>query len=65
MALLALKCDLREDPDAARGLRERGYPKGTLSYEDGLDVAKRIRAVRYMGKPQPRDPFNRAIRRHC
>jgi Rho family protein len=48
--LVALKCDLREDPVVRQKLSERGYPRGTLSYEDGLGVAQRIHAQRYLGE---------------
>lgn len=47
IVLVALKCDLREDEVANRKLIERGQ-RGILSYEDGLEVAKRIRAHRYL-----------------
>lgn len=45
----ALKCDLRED----RAVKERlqrfnGHP---VQYDEGLAVARRIRASRYLGKP--------------
>lgn len=45
--LAALKCDLRDD----RNVRERlaRYNKTTVQYEEGLAVARRIRASRYLG----------------
>lgn len=47
--LVALKCDLREDPAVVQQLRSRGI-NGPIRYEEGLEVAKRIRAVRYLGE---------------
>lgn len=44
---LALKCDLRED----RAVQDRlaRYGMHTIQYEEGLTVARRIRASRYLG----------------
>jgi Rho family, other len=47
IALVALKCDLRED-DATKERLAR-YGEKCISYEEGLAVAKRIRATRYLG----------------
>ncbi|EIN06070.1 hypothetical protein PUNSTDRAFT_90840 [Punctularia strigosozonata HHB-11173 SS5] len=46
LVLVALKCDLRED----RGVAERlaRYGTHTVQYEEGLAVARRIRASRYL-----------------
>jgi len=46
LVLVALKCDLRED----RAIVERLERYGTqpVQYEEGLEVAKRIRASRYL-----------------
>jgi len=46
LVLVALKCDLRED----RTVRERlaRYGRTTVQYEEGLTVARRIRASRYL-----------------
>ena len=44
IVLVALKCDLRP----ANGEEEEGEPK-MLTYHQGLDVAKRIQALRYLG----------------
>ena len=49
LVLVALKCDLRpapgeEDEDSSEPKRP------TLTYHQGLEVAKRIRALRYLGK---------------
>ncbi len=47
MCLVALKCDLRDD----RAVQERlaRYGMHTVQYEEGLAVARRIRASRYLG----------------
>ena len=47
LALVALKCDLRDD----EGTKERlaRYGEKCISYEEGLEMAKHIRAVRYLG----------------
>jgi Rho family protein len=47
--MIALKCDLRGDPLVIRKLQEKGH-SGVITYDEGLDVAKRIRATRYLGK---------------
>jgi len=54
--LAALKCDLRDD----RAVRERlaRYGQQPVQYEDGLSVARRIRASRYLGAPPS------SLRRH-
>ncbi|KZS94389.1 ras-domain-containing protein [Sistotremastrum niveocremeum HHB9708] len=46
LVLVALKCDLRDD----RNVRDRlaRYGKTTVQYEEGLAVARRIRASRYL-----------------
>ena len=51
MALVALKFDLRDD----EGTKERlaKYGEKCISYEEGLEMAKQIRAVRYLGTPNP------------
>ncbi|GAA5877094.1 hypothetical protein JCM16303_006164 [Sporobolomyces ruberrimus] len=46
VCLVALKCDLREDPIARE--RVRKYGGEVIEYEQGLTVAKRIRASRYL-----------------
>lgn len=47
LVLVALKCDLRDD----EGIKERlaKYGEKCISYEEGLAMAKQIRAVRYLG----------------
>ena len=51
LVLVALKCDLREkqndDEDEANGEPKRPL----IQYKEGLAVAERIRALRYLGMP--------------
>lgn len=47
LVLVALKCDLRDDPHITRTLSQKGMH--TCQYEEGLAVARRIRASRYLG----------------
>jgi len=44
----ALKCDLRDEPTVQDRLARYGLH--TVQYEEGLTVARRIRASRYLGK---------------
>jgi hypothetical protein len=46
--MVALKCDLREDASVKEKLFRRGLRP--VSYEEGLSVARSIRATRYLGK---------------
>ncbi|TFK26172.1 GTP-binding protein Rho3 [Coprinopsis marcescibilis] len=46
LVLVALKCDLREDPAVKERLQRHG--SHTVQYEEGLAVARRIRASRYL-----------------
>ncbi|KAF4122894.1 Rho family, other [Geosmithia morbida] len=56
LVLVALKCDLREqgegdDDDETNNVDENGQPrekKPTISYDQGLEVARRIGALRYL-----------------
>ena len=51
LVLVALKCDLRErggDEDEEAG-GTRGGEKVMIDYKQGLEVAKRIQALRYLG----------------
>ena len=55
LVLVALKCDLRpapgEEEEVGTAVGAEGEPKrGTLTYQQGLDVAKKIQALRYLGK---------------
>ena len=57
LVLVALKCDLREgaadaEEDEGIGMR-RGAEKEMIDYARGLEVAKRIQALRYMGELGP------------
>lgn len=47
-ASVALKCDLREDRAVSDRLAR--YNMHTVQYEEGLTVARRIRASRYLGR---------------
>ena len=56
LVLVALKCDLRErggDEDEEPGTG-RGGEKVMIDYKQGLEVAKRIQALRYLGTFRPR-----------
>jgi len=46
LVLVALKCDLRDDPAVRERLKR--YGTHTVQYEEGLAVARRIRASRYL-----------------
>lgn len=46
-AFVALKCDLRDDQETTTRLQR--YGMHTVQYEEGLTVARRIRASRYLG----------------
>jgi Rho family protein len=50
LVLVALKCDLRESGDAEDANEETSprEKKPTISYDAGLEVARRIHAVRYL-----------------
>ena len=51
LVLVALKCDLRErggDEEEEAGAA-RGGEKVMIDYKQGLEVAKRIQALRYLG----------------
>ena len=57
LVLVALKCDLREagadaDEEEGAGMR-RGGEKEMIDYGQGLEVAKRIQALRYLGELRP------------
>jgi Rho family, other len=55
LCLVALKCDLRDD----EGTKERlaRHNEKCISYDEGLAMAKHIRAVRYLGSP-PKKTFH-------
>ncbi len=53
LVLVALKCDLREqgaddDAEAAEGANGTREKKEMINYNQGLEVAKRINALRYL-----------------
>ena len=52
MVLVALKCDLREehekDDDGHDGNTD-ATPKQVIQYQEGLEVARKIGALRYLG----------------
>ena len=55
LVLVALKCDLRErgaDEDD-EGTQRGGREKVMIDYKQGLEVAKRIQALRYLGMSTP------------
>ena len=55
LVLVALKCDLREkhsDEDDEAGGNDTSHPrkeKEMIDYKQGLEVARRIQALRYLG----------------
>lgn len=44
----ALKCDLRDDPDVVQTLAQQGLRP--VQYGQGLAVARKIKATRYLGQ---------------
>ncbi|KAI9678430.1 MAG: Rho GTPase [Trizodia sp. TS-e1964] len=52
LVLVALKCDLREKGDEEEE-GEGQEKKEMIDYQQGLEVARRIQALRYLGKPFP------------
>ena len=73
LVLVALKCDLREkhgDDEEAGGNEQQGKGGGEgekepfIEYKEGLEVARRIQALRYLGNIKrqfmnPLDPANK------
>lgn len=51
IVLVALKCDLREEVDEKEDENAEPQPqeKPIVKYDKGLEVAKRIGALRYLG----------------
>lgn len=49
--VVALKCDLREEASDEKddGSNTQQQPKPVITYSEGLEVAKRINALRYLG----------------
>lgn len=57
LVLVALKCDLRRREDADDD--ENPQPeKPMIMYDEGLKVAERIRALRYLGKSSHKFPLS-------
>lgn len=57
LVLVALKCDLREkhaDEEDEEGQEQQGgkEKKPLIDYQQGLEVARRIQALRYLGKDE-------------
>ena len=53
VVLVALKCDLREETEKEEDGPEDGpgeQPRDIIQYQEGLDAARRIGALRYLGK---------------
>ena len=53
LVLVALKCDLREkggDEEEEVVVGRNGREKDMIDYKQGLEVAKRIQALRYLGE---------------
>lgn len=49
LVLVALKCDLREaTDDEEENQQQPGEKKATIGYDQGLEVARRINALRYL-----------------
>ncbi|EEP75673.1 protein rho3 [Uncinocarpus reesii 1704] len=48
IVLVALKCDLREEVDEKDNAEETGDSQALVTYSQGLEVAKRIGALRYL-----------------
>lgn len=53
LVLVALKCDLRERGGDEEEEAGRGGEKVMIDYKQGLEVAKRIQALRYLGTSCP------------
>jgi Rho family, other len=53
VVLVALKCDLREEHEKEDDNHEASTeapPKQVIQYQEGLDVARKIGALRYLGE---------------
>ena len=48
LVLVALKCDLRENTDEDES--GEAAKRSMISYKKGLEVAERVKALRYLGK---------------
>ena len=51
IVLCALKCDLREEQEKEDDAEEpEGSPQRMIPYNEGLEAARKIGALRYLGK---------------
>ena len=50
IVLVALKCDLREEQEKDDDEAHATRPSHIVTYQEGLAVARRIGALRYLGK---------------
>jgi Rho family, other len=50
IVLVALKCDLREEHEKDDDEVDGTHPRHIVTYNEGLAVARRIGALRYLGK---------------
>src|SRR6201996_4505850 len=50
IVLCALKCDLREEQEKDDEADEQGQAGSLIQYAEGLEAAKRIGALRYLGE---------------
>jgi Rho family, other len=49
IVLCALKCDLREEQEKDDDDEQSHAPQRMIQYNEGLEVARRIGALRYLG----------------
>ena len=50
LVLVALKCDLREQGRDEEDEGQQGAKKQTIDYKQGLAIAEKIKALRYLGE---------------
>lgn len=50
IVLVALKCDLREEHEKDDEDADAPQPRHIVTYQEGLEVARKIGALRYLGK---------------
>lgn len=50
IVLCALKCDLREEHEKEDEEEETSSPQNIIQYHEGLEVARKIGALRYLGE---------------
>jgi Rho family, other len=50
IVLVALKCDLREEQEKDDDEIDGPQPRPIVTYQEGLAVARRIGALRYLGR---------------